>query len=204
MTDAAIIYRSHMEAIENLPEEQQLSALKAIVYYCMEDAVPTDGIASCVLMMAKPVLDKWKSKREAGKKGGEADRKQTASKPEPKEKEKVKDKEKPVLKDSKKEKHIHGEYRNVRLTDDEYQKMVDSHGEEDTKEAIRILDEYKETSGKKYKSDYLAIKNWVWDRLKEQKARNGTVRYPAGKFSAFPQRDDAEHKALVAQVIASQ
>lgn len=104
MNDAAIIYRSHIEAIESLPTEQQLSALKAIIHYCMDDDVPDDGVSTCILMMAKPVLDKWKTKRTSGQKGGEANGKQaeskreanvkqTESKPEPKVKvkEKVKD-----------------------------------------------------------------------------------------------------------------
>lgn len=105
MTDAAIIYRSHFEAIENLPESMRYEALKALVEYCFDDTVPEDGTSACVLMMAKPVLDKWKARREAGKKGGEAERtqpeskreanvKQTVSKPEPKEK--VKDKVKDI------------------------------------------------------------------------------------------------------------
>ena len=116
MNDAAIIFRSHFEAIESLPEEQRYNALKGLIQYCMDDAVPEDGTSACVLMMAKPVLDKWKGKREAGQKGGKAERKQTGSKteangskPEPKEKEKekekvkVKVKEKDIRKDIQKE-----------------------------------------------------------------------------------------------------
>ena len=192
MTDAAIIFRSHFEAIENLPEDQQLSALKAIIRYCMDDDTPADGTASCVLLMAKPVLDKWKSKREAGQKGGEANRKQTGSKPEPKEKEKEKVKEKPVLTDSKKEKHQYGEYKNVKLTDDEYQKLVDEMGEKDVKTGIQILDEYKETSGRSYKRDYLVIKGWVKDRIRER-ARPATRREQW--MSAGGHRDDGTEEA---------
>lgn len=96
MTDAAIIYRSHVEAIENLPAEQQLEAYKALIAYCMDDEEPDGGVSGLVVGMAKPMLDKWKAKREAGAKGGsnckqtEATEKQT----EAKEKEKVKVKDK--------------------------------------------------------------------------------------------------------------
>ena len=76
MTDAAIIYRTHVEAIENLPEAEQLKAYKAIIAYCMEDEMPTDMIGLYTVQMAKPLLDKWKAKREAGAKGG-SKRKQT-------------------------------------------------------------------------------------------------------------------------------
>ena len=56
----------------------------------------------------------------------------------------------------------YGEYKNVLLTDDEFAKITD-------KRAIEFLSEYKQMTGKKYKSDYLAIKKWVYDALKEKK-----------------------------------
>lgn len=105
MNDAAIIYRSHIEAIESLPTEQQLSALKAIIHYCMDDDVPEDGVSTCVLMMAKPVLDKWKTKRTSGQKGGEANGKQTESKQEADEKQ-TESKSKPKVKVKEKAKDI--------------------------------------------------------------------------------------------------
>ena len=79
MTNAAIIYRTHVEAIEGLPESEQLKAYKAIVSYCMDDVMPDDMIGRYTVGMAKPLLDKWKAKREAGAKGG-SKRKQTEAK----------------------------------------------------------------------------------------------------------------------------
>lgn len=108
MTDAAIIYRTHFDAIESLPESLRYEALKALICYCLDDEEPEEGLGSCLLMMAKPILDKWKGKREAGKKGGEANGskpeanvKQNGSEPKPKVKVKVKDiKEKDIEKES--------------------------------------------------------------------------------------------------------
>lgn len=80
MTDAAIIYRSHVEAIRQLPEDQRLEAYEAIITYCMDDEMPDGGIGAFTVGMAKPMLDKWKAKREAGAKGGSVE-KQTESKP---------------------------------------------------------------------------------------------------------------------------
>lgn len=114
MTDAAIIYRSHVEAIRQLPEEQRLEAYEAIIAYCMDDEIPDGCIGAFTVGMAKPMLDKWKAKREAGAKGGSSEKRTESkaeangSKPEatvkqmeaivkqtePKEKEKVKVKEK--------------------------------------------------------------------------------------------------------------
>lgn len=54
----------------------------------------------------------------------------------------------------------------VSMTETEYQKLVGEHGEPATKKMIEVLDNYKGSKGKKYKSDYRAILNWVVDRVK--------------------------------------
>lgn len=72
-------------------------------------------------------------------------------------------------------KHIYGEYRHVRLTDEEMNRLVDELGEDGFAECVKILDEYKEQTGKKYASDNMTIRKWVIDRYKEdiaKKARN--------------------------------
>lgn len=60
----------------------------------------------------------------------------------------------------------------VSLTKEEYEKLISQHGENATKEMIRILDNYKGSSGKKYKSDYRAILNWVVKRYEEDLKKN--------------------------------
>ena len=57
----------------------------------------------------------------------------------------------------------------VSLTYEEHKKLVDKFGEADTKRMIEILDNYKGSNGKKYRSDYRAILSWVTDRLKKEK-----------------------------------
>lgn len=64
-------------------------------------------------------------------------------------------------------KNIYADF--VSMTSDEYEKLVSQHGEEATKKMIEVLDNYKGANGKKYKSDYRAILNWVVDRVKEEK-----------------------------------
>lgn len=59
----------------------------------------------------------------------------------------------------------------VSMTNAEHQKLLDTHGPADTARLIEILDNYKGSSGKKYKSDYRAILSWVEDRLEEEKKR---------------------------------
>ena len=60
----------------------------------------------------------------------------------------------------------------VSLTNAEYEALVAKLGEEGTRRCIEILDNYKGASGKKYKSDYRAILNWVVERYEEETRRN--------------------------------
>lgn len=64
----------------------------------------------------------------------------------------------------------------VLLTSDEYQKLVDLHGEDATKQMIGILDNWYLTKGKKpNKSDYHTMVGvgWVLKRFKEDQVRQG-------------------------------
>jgi hypothetical protein len=63
----------------------------------------------------------------------------------------------------------------VSMTNDEYQKILDAYGEEATKRMIEILDNYKGSTGKKYKSDYRTILNWVVQRYLEEKNKQGGI-----------------------------
>ena len=62
----------------------------------------------------------------------------------------------------------------VHLSDEQYQKLVESNGEADTKEMIEILDNWYCTKGKPpNKSDYHCMvgKGWVLNRLKEDQQK---------------------------------
>lgn len=56
----------------------------------------------------------------------------------------------------------------VNMTKEEYQKLVDMFGVDAVKKMIDILDNYKGSTGKKYKSDYRAIRSWVVRRYEEE------------------------------------
>lgn len=66
-------------------------------------------------------------------------------------------------------KKSYGKYKNVLLSDDEYKLLVERYG--NPEQLIERLDRYKEKSGKKYNSDYIAITDWVVEALKEDKAK---------------------------------
>jgi hypothetical protein len=56
----------------------------------------------------------------------------------------------------------------VSLTNAEYEALVAKLGEDGAKRCIEILDNYKGSTGKKYKSDYRTILNWVVQRYEEE------------------------------------
>jgi len=86
-------------------------------------------------------------------------------KEEDKDKEEEKEEDKEEDKDGEK-KEIKTKYAEfVLLTEQEFEKLKIELGD-DTAKAIEILNNYKGANGKKYKSDYLAIKNWVIDRVR--------------------------------------
>lgn len=68
----------------------------------------------------------------------------------------------------------------VSLTNVEYSSLVAEHGEHGAKRMIEILDNYKGSNGKKYKSDYRAILNWVVDRYKDECKKGQPVKGSQG------------------------
>ena len=54
------------------------------------------------------------------------------------------------------------------MLESEYSKLKQDHGEKNTNLFITILNNYKGSTGKKYKSDYMTILNWVIDKAKKE------------------------------------
>lgn len=71
----------------------------------------------------------------------------------------------------------------VSLTNAEYEALVAKLGEDRAKRCIEILDNYKGANGKRYKSDYRAILNWVIQRLEEEEQKGPPTRAPTGSNS---------------------
>lgn len=64
-------------------------------------------------------------------------------------------------------KHKHGEYNHVLLSDEEFSRLQEGYGSS-LPVMIRNLDEYIETSGKKYKNHSLVLRRWA--RAEEEKS----------------------------------
>ena len=69
-------------------------------------------------------------------------------------------------------KETFGEYRNVRLTQKEKEKLEQEFGVVKTDKAIRYLDEYIEEKHYKSASHYLAIRRWVFNAVDEQETKH--------------------------------
>ena len=76
------------------------------------------------------------------------------------------------------EKATFGEYKNVKLSATEYEKLKETYGEAETQKAIDYLDAYIEEKGKKYKNHYLTLRRWVFDALRER-----SQRHPQGGYN---------------------
>jgi hypothetical protein len=85
----------------------------------------------------------------------------------------------------------------VSMTNGEYSSLVTELGSENAaKECVRMLDNYKGSSGKKYKSDYRAILNWVIDKFRENEKKQPYKR--VGQL--LPPANDAEKNKLLAKI----
>ena len=71
------------------------------------------------------------------------------------------------------QKKAYGEFKNVLLSDDEYDLLIEQFG--NPEQLIKRLDEYKEQSGKQYNSDYMAIRKWVVEAVKEDEAKKPPI-----------------------------
>ena len=81
------------------------------------------------------------------------------------------DKENKNTKNIKNPKKEYGEYKKVKLTDEEFKKLVNDFGSAKTEEAINFLDGYIVDKNYKSKEHYIAIRRWVIDAVNEQTAR---------------------------------
>ena len=89
----------------------------------------------------------------------------------PQSKSKSKSKSKVKAKDTK---ALYGDF--VKLTEEEYQKLVEQFGRDGADRRIEKLNLYKGSTGKKYKSDYLTILSWErrdHETRKDNKLING-------------------------------
>ena len=215
--DGFIFYRSYFDAIQELESmNDRLSAYEAIFGYALNGTEPTlTGTPAAVYRLAKPTLEASRRKAANGRLGGKSRSqsdgaaKQTASKHEANRKQtesnreaikdkgyKIKDKGQGIERESEvapqpspaKEKKCHyGERGNVMLTESEYNALCRDYPNAD--EAIAYFDEYIAYNGYSKKSHYLALKNWVFDALRERAVRRAETEQREKRLSAKSSAD---------------
>lgn len=173
MRDSFIFYRSFYEGIKELTTEEQAMVVLNILKYEFEENFEEElsGVPKSIFALIKPQLDANNIRYQNGCKGGAPKGNTNAkkqnnlktTKKQPNENENVNEND---IKENTKEKIHFAEY--VSMTNDEYEKLVATHGKVFADQCIEVLDNYKGASGKKYKSDYRAILNWVVDRVKQR------------------------------------
>ncbi|MGF6950091.1 hypothetical protein QF028_002596 [Neobacillus sp. B4I6] len=79
----------------------------------------------------------------------------------------------------------------VYLFKDEFNQLVKKYGSKNTAKMIELLNNYKEAHGKKYKSDYHAILQWVADEVTGSKKKNVQLNERHDKEKSSQQREIA-------------
>lgn len=220
MRDSVVIYKSFHQASKMLKPEEYKELWVALFEYALEDIEPEDiesALAEAILTMALPQIDANKKKHTDGCKGGAPKGNQNARK-QPKqppvelennqwlkekqpnenenenENENVNEKKKRT-RTPKEEKHLHGEYKHVRLTDAEFERLATDYGEATRAAAIKRLDEYiQEKPTYKSQDHNLAIRRWVIKALEEDKQKQTKTK--ASSFHEYSNKNDYSLDAI--------
>lgn len=217
--DSFVFYRSFFEAIEKLKKNDKLTVYSHLCRYALgEEVDELDGVPGAIFDLIKPQIDANFQRYENGTKGGKygklGGRPKTPKEPQENPKqtpnvnvnENVNDNENvnvnvnaPVP-DGEQTTHtptFETEQTNRPSNLDVLGEIV-QHGYRLEGKSIKAFMDYNDERG--WKMDWrLALKRWADREQTEQPKQN-----KAGKFANFPQRDDPEHKALVAKLINSQ
>ncbi len=170
-----VFFRSYYEVIKELPDEDKKNFLVAIVEYVFEDKNPNfTGLIQAIWQLIERPLTISKNKSKNAKKDKSNENQQEINLKSNKNQRHYsisssfnEDSNNRVVGEEEKEKSKlkYGEF--VSMTNAEYEKLISSYGEEFTKKSIEILDNYKGSKGKQYKSDYRAILSWVVEKVKK-------------------------------------
>lgn len=176
------IYTEWLPLISSLPDDEAGKVFKAILNYQNGDDVLLN---TPIWLFIKSKIDDYnnnrnkiaETRRNSGRLGGLAKASKCYQKlsNDSKNKQNVANlaiKENKIKENKIKENYIYiGELKNVKLTNDEYEKLKEKYSNLD--EAIEKLDTWLGTSGSKNKNKdhyaYFKENSWVWDNVKKQK-----------------------------------
>lgn len=163
--DSFVFYRSFRDAIEEMTDENKLATLLAICDYALYGIEPNlkDAMSRAVFTVARPSIDSNNAKRVGGKKGGRpkketigfSDENHRFSKNESTVSESVSETvseagaeaDKPPAPTRKK----YGQYGWVKLTDSDYNRLLNDLGQTEVERCIAYIDESAQATGNKNK-----------------------------------------------------
>lgn len=152
------------QLVRHMPYDRKeiLNALKELV---AEGVIYVDGNYLCQKRMIRDAEISEK-RAEAGRRGSSTTNKKFAA---------ANETAKPSAKNPAKPKSdVKHKYTDtVKMTDEEYAKLVSEYGEDGARRLVELLDNYKAATGRAYKSDYRAILNWVVDKYNEELRKGG-------------------------------
>lgn len=94
-------------------------------------------------------------------------------------------------------KHIYGQYKNVKLTDREVEKLRAKCAYDGMfDELVEELGSYKEMTGKTYKSDYLAICKWVFSAISEKNQNSKKTRDYYAQTPSIPENERIDSSVM--------
>lgn len=193
MKDSFVLYTKIKDVLDALSNEQKGMLFQAILdHESGEEVEISDPVVKIAFIPIQQDLDanakKWEETRKARSEAGKKSAEQRQSKADKKEQNPTKGTNVDFVEHNQtkatdnvnvnvnvdvngiKDKHKHGTYKHVLLTDKEYDRLKEEFGGyADT--AIQIVDDYCEKSGKRYKNYNLVIRDWG---IREAKKKSQT------------------------------
>ncbi len=160
-SESFVFYRSFRDAIEEMPDKNKLAMLLAICDYALYGAEPAlkDAMARAVFTVARPSIDANKDRRRNGKKGGRPKNEASGlekenhrfSEMESTETVSATVTEAGTEADKPYARKKYGQYGWVKLTDGDYNRLLNDLGEPEVKRCIAYVDEAAQSTGNKNK-----------------------------------------------------
>lgn len=158
-------YENFMRAIDTLPEEQRAIACYKFCKFGIYGELPEDEALKMFCIGVSVSVQKYQNcggnhnplgnnqHKKVSQVGQVGQKEQTKTKTKTKTETKIK----------------YGEFNNVKLTDNEYNKLKELYANK-LDDAINILSSYLASKGDKYKSHYAVLSkhNWVYKKIQEQ------------------------------------
>ena len=192
MNDGVVFLSSFHEAIRGLPDDERLQMYDCILEYGLYgECKELDPVLRSLFTLIKPVIDasqrRYQAAKTNGQKGGRPRKNQTENQNENQNKNQNQNQDIDIdsdidsdididsdkeIKAAKPPRKKYGEFGWVKLTDDQYNKLLSELGQVELDRCIQYVDEYAEQTGNKrgYKNWYVVIRRCFregWGRKKE-------------------------------------